>query len=172
MFFSSKMGDNLVCSIPKPRRQSPNSRSAYGRVELETYSNVHRGSGHNSMVSTHLYEQAGHCPGIPGAEQNDYVVIFCTPRRAELLQAQLAPNGITVCRARHWPATRCQGVGCRSQGAAPTALLSRPVAGRQACLPRLGHLGQGARQIRGRHARDRQCHCVCQGTAADPTFGT
>ena len=25
---------------------------------LETYSNVHRGSGHNSMVSTHLYEQA------------------------------------------------------------------------------------------------------------------
>jgi selenocysteine lyase/cysteine desulfurase len=25
---------------------------------LETYSNVHRGSGHYSMVSTHLYEQA------------------------------------------------------------------------------------------------------------------
>jgi selenocysteine lyase/cysteine desulfurase len=25
---------------------------------LETYSNVHRGSGHNSMVSTHLFEQA------------------------------------------------------------------------------------------------------------------
>lgn len=25
---------------------------------LETYSNVHRGSGHNSLVSTHLYEQA------------------------------------------------------------------------------------------------------------------
>jgi hypothetical protein len=25
---------------------------------LETYSNVHRGSGHNSMVSTHLYDQA------------------------------------------------------------------------------------------------------------------
>ena len=28
------------------------------RVALETYSNVHRGSGHNSMVTTHLYEQA------------------------------------------------------------------------------------------------------------------
>ena len=25
---------------------------------LETYSNVHRGSGHNSLVSTHLFEQA------------------------------------------------------------------------------------------------------------------
>jgi hypothetical protein len=25
---------------------------------LETYSNVHRGSGHNSMVTTHLFEQA------------------------------------------------------------------------------------------------------------------
>ena len=25
---------------------------------LETYSNVHRGSGHNSIVSTHLFEQA------------------------------------------------------------------------------------------------------------------
>jgi len=23
---------------------------------LETYSNVHRGSGHNSMVTTHLFE--------------------------------------------------------------------------------------------------------------------
>jgi len=25
---------------------------------LETYSNVHRGSGHNSMVTTRLYEEA------------------------------------------------------------------------------------------------------------------
>ena len=25
---------------------------------LETYSNVHRGSGHNSLASTHLYEKA------------------------------------------------------------------------------------------------------------------
>ena len=28
------------------------------RAALETYSNVHRGSGHNSLTSTHLYEQA------------------------------------------------------------------------------------------------------------------
>ena len=25
---------------------------------LESYSNVHRGSGHHSLVSTHLFEQA------------------------------------------------------------------------------------------------------------------
>ena len=28
------------------------------QAALETYSNVHRGSGHNSLVSTLLYEQA------------------------------------------------------------------------------------------------------------------
>ena len=27
------------------------------QAALETYSNVHRGSGHNSMVSTHLFKQ-------------------------------------------------------------------------------------------------------------------
>jgi hypothetical protein len=26
------------------------------QTALETYSNVHRGSGHNSLVSTHLFE--------------------------------------------------------------------------------------------------------------------
>ena len=39
---------------------------------LETYANVHRGSGHNSLVSTHLYEQArADRPGIPGAGQKE-----------------------------------------------------------------------------------------------------
>src|SRR5512132_2308348 len=60
---------------------------------LETYSNVHRGSGHNSMVSTHLYEQARDIVlEYLGLNKHNYVVIFCTPRRAELLQAQLAPE--------------------------------------------------------------------------------
>jgi selenocysteine lyase/cysteine desulfurase len=62
---------------------------------LETYSNVHRGSGHNSLVSTHLYEQARHIVlgylGLNGGlvHKDKYEVIFCTPRRAELLKAQL-----------------------------------------------------------------------------------
>jgi selenocysteine lyase/cysteine desulfurase len=60
---------------------------------LETYSNVHRGSGHNSLVSTHLYEQARdivlECLGL---DKDKYVVIFCTLRRSELLKAQLKPE--------------------------------------------------------------------------------
>lgn len=58
---------------------------------LETYSNVHRGSGHNSMVSTHLYEQGRDIVlEHLGLGKDRYVVIFCTPRRAEALKAQLA----------------------------------------------------------------------------------
>ena len=60
---------------------------------LETYSNVHRGSGHNSMVSTQLYEQARDIVlEHLGLGKDRYVVIFCTPRRAEALKAQLGPG--------------------------------------------------------------------------------
>ncbi len=57
---------------------------------LETYANVHRGSGHNSVVSTYLYEQArdiilDHL----GLDKGRYVVIFCTPRRETSLKALL-----------------------------------------------------------------------------------
>ena len=57
---------------------------------LETYSNVHRGSGHNSMVSTHLFDQARDIVlEYLGLNKDKYKVIFCTPRRAELLKALL-----------------------------------------------------------------------------------
>lgn len=60
---------------------------------LETYSNVHRGSGHNSLVSTHLFEQARDIVlEYLGLDKDQYAVIFCTPRRAELLKAQLKPG--------------------------------------------------------------------------------
>jgi selenocysteine lyase/cysteine desulfurase len=63
------------------------------RAALETYSNVHRGSGHNSMVSTHLFEQARDIVlEYLGLNKDQYVVIFCTPRRAETLKAQLEPG--------------------------------------------------------------------------------
>jgi selenocysteine lyase/cysteine desulfurase len=60
---------------------------------LETYSNVHRGSGHNSIVTTALYEQARkmileHF----GLSKKKYTVIFCTPRRAEILIRQIPPQ--------------------------------------------------------------------------------
>ncbi len=60
---------------------------------LETYSNVHRGSGHNSLASTHLYEKAREIVlEYLGLSKDNYVVIFCAPRRAELLKAQLRPG--------------------------------------------------------------------------------
>lgn len=60
---------------------------------LETYSNVHRGSGHNSIVSTHLYELAREIIlEYLGLDQDKYLVIFSTRRRAEILQAQLKPD--------------------------------------------------------------------------------
>lgn len=75
------------------------SDAAFGALErsvhgaLETYSNVHRGSGHNSVATTHLYEQAGDIVlEYLGLAKEKYVVVFCTPRRAERLAAQLAPG--------------------------------------------------------------------------------
>ena len=60
---------------------------------LETYANVHRGSGHNSLVSTHLYEQARQIVlEHLGLNKKKYAVIFCSPRRAEALKAQLEPG--------------------------------------------------------------------------------
>lgn len=68
-----------------------------GRAALETYSNVHRGSGHHSLVSTLLYEQAREIVlDELGLDKRRHTVIFCSPWRAELLQAQL---GRTDCRA-------------------------------------------------------------------------
>ena len=60
---------------------------------LETYSNVHRGSGHFSMVSTHLFEQSrGIILEYLGLSKGKYTVIFCTPRGAAALEEQLEPK--------------------------------------------------------------------------------
>jgi selenocysteine lyase/cysteine desulfurase len=60
------------------------------QAALETYSNVQRGSGHNSMVTTHLYEHARDVVlEYLGLKKDKYEVIFCTPRRAELLKVKL-----------------------------------------------------------------------------------
>jgi selenocysteine lyase/cysteine desulfurase len=60
---------------------------------LETYSNVHRGSGHNSVVTTELFEKArGVFLDYLGLKKGKYIVIFCSPRRAELLKGTLKPG--------------------------------------------------------------------------------
>jgi len=64
-----------------------NHTNAFSELEsavqfaLETYSNVHRGSGHNSMVTTYLFEQARDIVlKYLGLSKRKYAVIFCTPR--------------------------------------------------------------------------------------------
>ena len=56
-------------------------------ASLEVYSNVHRGSGHNSIVTTYLFEKARETVlKYMGLSRNRYVVIFCTPGRASALK--------------------------------------------------------------------------------------
>jgi selenocysteine lyase/cysteine desulfurase len=85
--------------VETPASRDNEIAEAYAELErsvqaaLETYSNVHRGSGHNSLVSTHLFEQAREIVlEYLGLNKDKYTVIFCTPRRAELLKAQLEPE--------------------------------------------------------------------------------
>ena len=60
---------------------------------LETYSNVHRGSGHYSVVTTHLFEKARKIVlEYLGLSEKKYCVIFCTPARAEQLIKLLKPE--------------------------------------------------------------------------------
>ena len=57
---------------------------------LETYSNVHRGSGYHSQVTTHLFEQARVVVlEYLGLSKSTYEVIFCSPRRSELITREL-----------------------------------------------------------------------------------
>ncbi|HSO85917.1 MAG TPA: aminotransferase class V-fold PLP-dependent enzyme [Draconibacterium sp.] len=57
---------------------------------LENYSNVHRGSGHFSMVTTHLFEQAREIVlEYLALSKRKFTVIFCTPLSASKLIAQL-----------------------------------------------------------------------------------
>ncbi|CAG0926959.1 cysteine desulfurase / selenocysteine lyase [Thermoflexales bacterium] len=67
------------------------------QAALETYSNIHRGSGHNSLVTTQLYEQARDIVlEYLGLSKAKYTIIFCTPRRAELLKALFKPKNYQV----------------------------------------------------------------------------
>lgn len=63
------------------------------QAALETYSNVHRGSGHNSLVSTELFDHARQLVlDHMHLKCNRYTVIFCTPFRAARLKETLHPG--------------------------------------------------------------------------------
>jgi selenocysteine lyase/cysteine desulfurase len=68
---------------------------------LETYSNVHRGSGYNSKVTTDLYESARDSVlEYLDLTKDQYVVIFCTPRRADLMMKYLHPAVYKIISSR------------------------------------------------------------------------
>lgn len=57
---------------------------------LETYSNVHRGTGHNSLVTTLLYEKAREIVlDYLKLDKDKFIVIFCSPYGLRILKAQL-----------------------------------------------------------------------------------
>ncbi len=71
------------------------------RSALETYSNVHRGSGHNSMITTALYEGARDVVmDYLGLNHGRHTVIFGTLRSASRLRARLDPAGYRVLSSR------------------------------------------------------------------------
>ena len=85
--------------VEKPASRDNASATAFTELArgvqtaLETYSNVHRGSGHNSLVTTQLYEQAREIVlEYLGLSKDCYTIVFSTPRRAELLTAGLKPK--------------------------------------------------------------------------------
>ncbi|KAF0199835.1 MAG: csd [Bacteroidetes bacterium] len=86
---------------------SGNGGQAFSQLEksihaaLERYSNVHRGSGHFSKVSTHLYEKAREIVlEFLGLEKNRYQVIFLSPRRAEVFSGMLKPGSYQILSGR------------------------------------------------------------------------
>lgn len=63
------------------------------RMALETYSNVHRGTGHYSMITTALFEKARDLIlDWLGLEKAVYTLIFCTPQQAGTFKTQLKPE--------------------------------------------------------------------------------
>ncbi|MFW9941311.1 MAG: aminotransferase class V-fold PLP-dependent enzyme [Candidatus Thorarchaeota archaeon] len=66
-------------------------KAIYGA--LETYSNVHRGTGHNSLITTELYEEArSDILDFLNLNKNKYTVVFCSPRRFEIFKTQLGSS--------------------------------------------------------------------------------
>jgi selenocysteine lyase/cysteine desulfurase len=82
--------------LPETEKAILKAETAFSKLDnsiytaLETYSNVHRGSGHYSIVTTHLYDKAREIIlEYLGLDKKDYTVVFCTPMRADAFQKHL-----------------------------------------------------------------------------------
>lgn len=63
---------------------------------LETYSNVHRGSGHFSMATTALFDQARDIVlDYLGLDKKTHVLLFCNSAKAAVLTSMLEPGCYT-----------------------------------------------------------------------------
>ena len=86
LLMSAEAPKNLEDSVNRQTCSALSELEASIYAALETYSNVHRGSGHHSAITTHLYEQARKIVlEYLGLSKSTYCVIFCTPARAEQL---------------------------------------------------------------------------------------
>jgi len=93
---------DILTSLRMPANETavgrPEAHRAYDELErasyiaLERYSNVHRGTGHNSLISTALYEQARDIVLEYLGLGRGYEVVFLTPWRLQGFLAQLGPD--------------------------------------------------------------------------------
>ncbi|MBE0661372.1 MAG: aminotransferase class V-fold PLP-dependent enzyme [Bacteroidales bacterium] len=102
--FAAETGNNTT----KAQHQTENIKivNAYMELEdsmytaLETYSNVHRGSGHFSKVSTHLYDKSREIVlDFMGLNRRSYMLVFCTARRAPTLMKSLKQGSYKTLRS-------------------------------------------------------------------------
>ena len=68
---------------------------------LETYANVHRGSGHKSVITTELYEEARNLVlDYLGLKKNRHTVIFSSPGYGKLLCSKLQKDDYIIITSR------------------------------------------------------------------------
>jgi selenocysteine lyase/cysteine desulfurase len=71
------------------------------KAAIETYSNVHRGSGHFSKITTQLYEKAREIVlEYLDLKKHNYLVVFSTSRRAQTFQQKLNAGSCFVLRSK------------------------------------------------------------------------
>lgn len=73
------------------------------QLTLETYSNVHRGSGHNSIVTTHLYDRARNIVrDYLGLSKENCEIFFFTSRRAAVFISKLKTKDYKIITSRQF----------------------------------------------------------------------
>ncbi len=101
------MGYNSFTSSIMPNKIAPQSTDSFSKLEeatylaLQMYSNVHRGAGHNSLVSTRLFDQSRDVVlDYLGLSPRDFEVVFANPQRAKVLKNRIGPNDQQVITSR------------------------------------------------------------------------